>query len=412
VGVSAAVVAGADPRDAARVALGIARAESTRRSVAVGDLVGDLAALYEIAGGEDAFGLADCIRGGLPLNDVARPAPNNASLFIMPAGTPPVATHDIFAHERWKRLANGFAEAGALLLLVAPLDAPGLEELVGSVGGLVSVAIPPQRVRKFHVLATVDAPSEVPTPAVPSPPGSVSTGARRRRALAGGAAALAIAAGAGGWLLVRARRPYPERVSTAPAVVPTAALATTAVVPSESPRADTVRLAAVVNPADSGRAATFAVELVAANTSAGAFSVLQETERDVLLPASTVVPVQLGGGALWYKVIAGAWHGRTTADSTLGALRARGVVRPTAGAVVRVPYALLLAGGVPRTRAAAEVNVWRARGISAYALLQDDGSVRVYAGAFETPAQAAALGASVRDAGATPVVAFRTGRAF
>ncbi|HVT40980.1 MAG TPA: hypothetical protein VHE78_18230, partial [Gemmatimonadaceae bacterium] len=107
--VSAVVVVGADPDRAARVALGIARAECGRRRVALGDLVGDLVPLYETAGGADAFGLSDCFREGLPLSDVARPSPECETLFILPAGTPPVATYDILAHERWPRLIRGFA---------------------------------------------------------------------------------------------------------------------------------------------------------------------------------------------------------------------------------------------------------------------------------------------------------------
>jgi hypothetical protein len=132
----------------------------------------------------------------------------------------------------------------------------------------------------------------------------------------------------------------------------------------------------------------------------------------MLLPASTIAPVRLGSGSLWYKVIVGAWRSRDGADSLLEALRARKVVRRDAGAVVRVPYALLVAEKLDSARAKEVENSWRARGISVYALVQEDGSVRVFAGAFETAAQAAALAASFRDAGATPVVAFRTGRPF
>jgi hypothetical protein len=55
---------------------------------------------------------------------------------------------------------------------------------------------------------------------------------------------------------------------------------------------------------------------------------------------------------------------------------------------------------------------WEARGIGAYALLQDDGNARLFAGAFETPGQAVLLALSLRDAGAVPVVAVRTGRMF
>jgi hypothetical protein len=408
-GLAAAVVVGANPDLAARVAVGIARATCRRRHVALGDLVGDLAPLYAVAGGADAFGLSDCFRDGNPLNDVARPAPDCDTLFILPAGTPPVATYDVLAHDRWPRLIRGFGEAGALLLLVAPLDAPGVDVLVAAAGGVIAVDTPPQRVARYHVLATVGKPAVA---------GAAVAGRRPRSAtlVAAGVALLAVLAIAG-WLALRNRasggngadRPAPTSVA------PTRIIDPSGVAPGVTSRTDTVRLGAVVNPGDSAKAAAFAVELVAANSVAGANSVLQESEDATAMAdrrTAAVVPVELGGGSLWFKAVVGAWHDRASADSLLDAVRARGIVRRDAGVVVRVPYALLLGVGVARSRADIVVNSWRSRGIAAYGLLQDDGSVRVYAGAFETPAQAAPLAASVRDAGEPPVVAIRTGRSF
>ncbi len=404
--VSAAVVVGADPDHAARVALGIARAESALRRVALGDLVGDLAPLYAIAGGEDAFGLSDCFRDALSLNEVARQSAECESLFILPAGTPPVATADVFAHERWPRLVHGFAEAGALLLLVAPLDAPGLDALVGATGGIVAVDLPARRVRRYAVLATVAAP--VPLP----PPPAIREGRSRQRLLT--LAALVVVAVTIAWTAWPRHRVAETRRDAALPEAPAAAISSPAPPPTKiaaPQQVDTVQLRERLNPGDSARAAAFAIEVVAANTLAGANSFGRDA-GDLPLPASTVAPVQLGGGSLWYKVIVGAWRSRAGADSLLEALRARKVVRRDAGVVVRVPYALLLADKLDGARAKEIVNSWRARGIPAYALVQEDGSVRVFAGAFATAAQAAPLAASLRDAGAPPVVAFRTGRPF
>ena len=177
-------------------------------------------------------------------------------------------------------------------------------------------------------------------------------------------------------------------------------------------RADTVALVEPSTPADANMTAYFAVEVVAANTLPGANSVLRENAESAPLPAGTIAPVQLGGGSLWYKVVVGAWHDRAGAETLLVEWREKGIVQRNAGAVVRVPYALLLADAVPQAQIAAEIDMWRGRGITAYALLQDDGSVRLFAGAFETAAQAAPLAASVRDAGVGAVLAFRTGRTF
>jgi hypothetical protein len=87
------------------------------------------------------------------------------------------------------------------------------------------------------------------------------------------------------------------------------------------------------------------------------------------------------------------------------------VLRATVGRVVAVPYALLLAES-SAAEAEATMARWAAAGIRAYALQQEDGSVRVYAGAFETAGQAVWLASMLRDAGETPRLAYRTGRMF
>ena len=96
----------------------------------------------------------------------------------------------------------------------------------------------------------------------------------------------------------------------------------------------------------------------------------------------------------------------------LAALRDEDVLRAGAGAVVRVPLALLLEAGVARSAAPARVAALATRGVLAYALVQDDGSVRLFAGAFETAAAAVPLDAELRAAGFAPQLAYRTGRTF
>jgi hypothetical protein len=427
--VSAVLVVGENPERAAHVAVGIARAESRRRHVALGDLVGDLAPLYAIAGGEDAFGLTDCLRQGLPLNDIARPAPDCASLFILPAGSPPASTAAVITHERWPRLVNGFAKAGALLILVAPLGAPGLGTLAAAMAGVVLVATPPAAAKDLRVLATVAEPHAAPP--------SGARGAPRARSLAlaaglaAGLAALLGVLGTGGWLARRrhaAARPAPIATPSAPRLTPAAAGAArgpaapnSAVPNSAAPNsaapapsaANAVHLPDPVNPADSATVAPFAVEVMAANTLAGANSFLANNAAAVALSGATVSPVVVGGSAsVCYKVVAGASHNRAGADSLLAAVRGERVVRSEEGRVVKVPYALVLADRVDPAEAARLVRSWRARGVGAYALVQGDGSVRLLAGAFETPAQAVPLASVLQAAGVAPVLAFRTGRAY
>jgi hypothetical protein len=416
--VSAVVVAGMDPGHAAQVALGIASAECGRRHVALGDLTGRADPLYAVAGGEDAFGLSDCLRQDLSLDDIARPAPDRGWLFILPAGSPPVACEEILAHERWPRLVNGFAKAGALLVLVAPLDAPGLATLVAATGGAVLVDDAGPRRAQLRVLASVAAP-EQPRGAVRASPGRGA-----RLAVRAALAVLAVIA-VGVWFgrqsvgaTFRAMAGWRGARPTAGTARPPSPPAPPAQAPGRAERpaaapADTVRLADPVNPADTSIVAPFAVEVMAANTLAGANSYLSDHGGRTSLNGATVSPVPVGGSTnVWYTVVAGASHDRAGADSLLAALRRDGLVRREEGRVVKVPYALVLADHVERTSVPALRESWRRRGFDPYVLVQADGSGRLLAGAFETPAQAAPLAATLRAAGVEPVVAFRTGRTY
>ncbi|MHB1312604.1 MAG: hypothetical protein ACYC3L_11370, partial [Gemmatimonadaceae bacterium] len=138
--VSSAVVIGADPESAARVALGLARAAVPERRVAIADLSGLSPTLRALAGPEGGAGISDCFRDGVSLNDAARPAADGTpALFILPCGGDVPVPEDVFRSERWGRLAAGFADAGALLLLVARTGTPGLEALVPQADGAISV---------------------------------------------------------------------------------------------------------------------------------------------------------------------------------------------------------------------------------------------------------------------------------
>ena len=414
--VSAALVVGPNADHAARVALGIARAESERRHVALGDLVGDLAPLYAVAGGEDAFGLSDCLRQGLPLNDIARPAPDRESLFILPAGSPPVACEEILAHERWRKLVNGFTKTGALLLLIAAPGTPGFDALANATRGIVLVNAPAARTRDPRVLAAISAPPAAPAPQVSR--GPQRRDSRRRAAVATGLALIALAALA--WTIrarTRAERPAnhqsPPTTNHSVSKPNSAPRGTIAGETPSPPPADTVRLTDPVNPADTSRMTPFAVEVMAANTLAGANSYLSDHSRSSALRGATVSPVVVGGSAsLWYKVVVGAWHVRAGADSLLAALRHDGLVRGDEGRVVRVPYALVIADKLDRTKALSLQGTWRQRGINSYLMVQHDGAIRLLAGAFETAAQAAPLAAALRAAGVAPVLAYRTGGTY
>jgi hypothetical protein len=182
---------------------------------------------------------------------------------------------------------------------------------------------------------------------------------------------------------------------------------------AQAPPADTVRLTDPVNPADTSSTSPFAVEVMAANTVAGANSYLSDHQRSAVLRGATVSPVIVGGStSLWYKVTVGAWHERADADSVLTVLRHDGLVRGEEGRVVKVPYALVIANNIDRSNAPDLHDSWVRRGFNPYLLVQDDGALRLLAGAFETAAQAAPLASALRAAGVAPVLAYRTGRTY
>jgi hypothetical protein len=73
------------------------------------------------------------------LNKIGYEVEGRPNVYIMPSGTDPTIGEEIFRSSRWKKLAVGFAETGALLLLVARSDAPGLAELAEQTDGAVVV---------------------------------------------------------------------------------------------------------------------------------------------------------------------------------------------------------------------------------------------------------------------------------
>ena len=408
---SAVVITSSDSVAAAHVALGIALAEAKQRRVVLGDLVGDLAPLRSLVKDEDPHGISDSFLYGLSLNKIGYEVEGTANLYIMPSGTDPTIGEEILRSARWNKLAEGFSETGALLLLVARSDAPGLGELAEQTDGVVLVreaqlAGAPSAL----VLARVPAP----TPTLKIPLHRISARAadwRKHRwlypaiAVAG---VLLIAALGTGLMLARAARPAraPARVTAAP-VVP-------APVPSPPrPAPETLYIAPPANVNDSASASAFSVELLVANTAEGANLFVRK--NGAALPAAAVSPVPIGQErATWYRVTAGAYLRRDQADSLLLALQKSGVLASeSAGRITLSPLALLIdsvpsqGGIVDAVRAT--VEKYTARGLTVYPLIQDDGGARIFAGAFGSSGESAGLIRALRSAGLKPVLVYRTG---
>jgi hypothetical protein len=410
---SAVVVTSSDPVAAAHVALGIARAEATHRRVVIGDLVGDTPSLRSLVKDEDPHGITDSFLYGVSLNKIGYAVEGSENLYVMPSGTDPHIDEEILRSARWTRVAAGFGEVGALLLLVAPWDSKGLGDLIDKVDGAVLVkdtdlpAAP-----TALVLARVASP----TPTLKIPLHRITARAaswKQHRWFypALGAIALVLIASLGLALMLArvgraARQPARVVAKAPPARAPTP--------PPPRPPPETLYVAPPANVNDSASAAAFTVELLVANTAEGANLFVRK--NGAALPAAAVSPVAIDlERSKWYKVTAGAYTRRYQADSLLLALRNSGVLTDSAGSVATTPLALVVdsvptqGGIVDAVRGA--VDKYTARGLPVYALMQNDGGALIYAGAFSRADQSAELVRTLRGAGLKPVLVYRTGSA-
>jgi hypothetical protein len=438
-GYTSLVVVGIDPVTTGHVAIGIGRAQAFKRRVAVGDLFAESPPIQELVHTDDPHGLVDSFLYGVSLTKIAYEVPDAGQLFVMPSGTEPPDYEEILPNPRWHRLTAGFQEVGALLILAAPASAPRLEELVAATGGavLVGEAVP----RKLPVAAVVASvrdpkgadlvakPASEAAPAITAPAATteqqgqaslwtrVRTRISQRRAAAiGGIVLTLVLAAVAAWLAYRplageSARLGPKPDSAHPTANVLAATPDSAARDSSSDSTASGALLAtprVANPADSAQAAAFGVELMAANTQAGAILKLQQDGK--ALPAATFAPVLIQG-ARWFKVIGGAYATRAGADSLLAAL---GQQKKLLGgeSVVRLPYAFLIDSGVSPTAVPAMIEEYANSGRPIYGLLQPNGKAWLLAGAFESPEQSAMYAESLRAAGTTPVLVYRKGRTF
>jgi hypothetical protein len=166
----------------------------------------------------------------------------------------------------------------------------------------------------------------------------------------------------------------------------------------------------VANAEDSAAAAAYSVELMAANTQAGAIMKVQKDGQK--LPAATFSPILDSQGSQWYKVVAGASVERTAAESLLVSLRRQKLLDSTTGSVVRLPFAFLIDSDLPAAAVPELIGMNRERGIPAYALRQQNGTSWLLVGAFESIEQAQLYAETLRTSGVRPVLVYRKGRIF
>ena len=462
-GLCAVVIAAVDAAAATSLALGVARAQGQRRRVAVADLIGEAPAIEALVSGDDPHGISDSFLYGVSLNKIARPMRDADNVFLMPSGTEAVALETVYANERWRRLAAGFHQVGALLVVVANPATPGFAALCAYVGALMPVGgtafpvppgvplIAPPSIRpEPPPEAVTAADSRAPEPDVRAQVKRAAT-ARARAAAAENAASrrtrlIALVAVLGA-IAVAIGAFYPQLLSRLPApivalitgavpapdsaaiVVPPTPMDTAARIDSTMPGAlpgdsvwrdstgaplpgaagDSAPVPSAPllpeNPADSASASRYAVYFATANTRAAAMP----DARIRALDAVALSPVA-DGTEQWFRVTVGASTTRAQAESLLTKLRTQNIVG--SGSIVSVPFALRLERNVTPTQVPARLADLAARGIIAYALLQPAGGAHVYTGAFESPLQATVLADSLRALRIAPVLVYRTGRAF
>lgn len=442
---ASALVVGSDPVAAAEVALGMARAQARRRRVCVADVVGELKPIEDLIPFDFEYGLMDAFFQGVSLNKVAYPVDPARNLLLLPSGPKPIDYDGILASPRWVSLAAGFRDAGALLLVIAPDDAGGTAHAAIATDGVVLVGDTPApagapvlahaRIETMEPLDEATMPvsdaqfderlasaAAAPTVRRPTPPKLFSMqplGGRPAPYWVGIGVAAVVVIGVATWA---ADRYIAGPTPNANATLASGAMADSAGGQAALPRgpidSGTARMpddvaagTGLANPADSARAAAFTVA-IAEVTSRSSANVMIDAQAAKGLPALTISPErgQPANGPM--LVVTGAFDTRTAADSLLRALRGRGALRASQGHVTAQPLTLLIQTGVARDQAAFFTHGYRLKGLPVYALLQSDGSVNLYAGAFDTVDAAQPLLYAFRANGDQPRVAYRLGRVF
>lgn len=428
------LVLGDEPRRTALAALGIARAQARHRRVALGDLLGDAEPIQQLLNGGDPHGLADSFVYGVSLNKIAHPVPQYGELYVLPSGSEVPAYEDIFTNARWKRLAAGFKETGALLVVAAPASAAHVADVVGLADGAVLVGgAEPLGVEGGKVLGRIaaepDQPADVPiaapraapSPSHPAPepePDFPPPPPRRwwmriassRGAMFGIGLTLVLVV-LGVWFATRplasGHDPFWLRRQRGGAT-PTGPRPALDSLGNDTSAGRAANLLAPANLADSAAAAPYAVVIARFNTLSGAQAWLQSQAKG--LPSPTFVPVRIQSET-WYAALVGSYATRAEADSLLAVLSAQGLSRADSNNIVRAPFAFLVdsvgADAVPGL-----LKYFADRGQPVYALRQPNGSARLYAGAFESPAQASLYVDAIRTSGLRPVLVYRIGRVY
>jgi len=352
---------------AGRAAWDIARGCAVSRRVALIDLrLGD-PSLHRTPGLAAGEGIVDALEYDRSWDLVARDVDR---VFFIGTGADATDPDAVLGHARWRALHAGFRSEDALLLVFC--EAAALPRLGSAPDGVVALsrdgAAPAPSFAAAENLALVSGPEGAPgILRRVSPPAP----ARRRRGWRPVAAGLALTVLAGlGWTILGR-----GAVRTAP---PAPVIA--------QPRADsvpwTIQLAAYGGPEKAVAAADHL-----ASEGVGAF----------------VTPLTLdASGAVWYRVLAGAYATREGAVAARADLWRRGLAPAGQGELLHAPFSLRLAAPLP----SAASDSLRRLGLPA---VRWGASGTRLVGAFETPEQASIAAAALGGAGVAATLVTRTG---
>ena len=372
-------------------------------------------------------GIVDAFLYGVSLNRVAS-AQEPPGLHYIGVGTPTARPKEVWSHTRWQRLAKGFANEGALLLLFTPPSAiphmtllpnglivleatptrasspmlPANPLWFGRIPLLTTLVEPAPPITTVPPVATsepdfstVEYPATEKQPATPDAPAGVLRHRRRIAKKRHVGLAAVIAATLALWGVLR----WAEQGLGEP-------------LEGVSPTSDRSELSPVPagTEAKSGPADTdslfYSVQVAAFDAWDRAIEYASSIERKTLTAAVTPIRV---GRRTWYRVILGALSTPTAADIELKALWLSGLVEAGQGTILRTPQAFDLGSRESVRLAREETSRLRDRGIPAYGVQTSSGAVRILVGAFENPEQAGVAESLLTAASLPTTLILRTG---
>jgi cell division septation protein DedD len=377
-----------DRRWAVAAAWDVARAATLggARRVALVDCFLDEPRLHEPAGLAPTDGIVDAFEYGVSLTKAAH---EKDHVFFIGAGSHTERVADLFAHPRWPKLHAGFRSEGALMLLycsalnltrlsarpdgVLILAPEGVALAAPDAATLASVGAPLLGVVRERWSAPPPAPITTPRVSRPLP----SPVAPRRAAWAALTGPLVLALGlAAGWALLARSAERPRETPTAAARV-------------------AVTAAPVVARVDS---LPWTVQLAAYGTADKAAAQAARLGADSV--PVFVTPIASGRrGAVWYRVLAGAYPTRAAAAAARDRMWAQGRAARGEGDLLRAPWSLAIDWAASR-------DSLQRLGIPAVSW----SAARLLVGAFETPDQAGPAQAQLARAGVKADLVTRTGK--